>query len=495
MTTITPEKAAAAILHWRNDPAWFFEHTLERPLFLKQQEMVRSVAHHRRTSILGANSSGKDYTSGGIILWWLQCWEAAKVIVTGPTFRQVSDIIWREARQAYRDAPVSLGGTMYEREPRYEINDSRYALGFSTDRSWNVQGFHSPHLLVIVTEAHGMDQEDIDALKRLNPERLLLTGNPLALGGEFYDSFHANRELYNTIRIAAIDTPNIDTIDPETGFATGTTVTPGMLTAEDVTERAREYGVGSPMYVASVLAQFPTNLEDAIVSLEQAEAAVARYIQPVGDDAILGVDVARYGTDKTVFYLRRGEVARKVYEAQGRSLMAIVGRIMELLKGDLHIRTVVVDDTGIGGGVTDRLRELEPPGVKIVPFIGGSRARSHRFFNRVAECWWRMRQAFIDGHIDIEEDKALISQITTRRYQLRSDRVIQLEPKEEMKKRLGGSPDHADALMQTYAVEGGRSSEARGRVRAGITLRHPLGLDADDERYRDTDTGHMPGGY
>jgi|TARA_Y100000310_G_scaffold171190_1_gene171395 hypothetical protein len=494
MTTVTPEQAATTVERFRADPVFFFHEVLGRPLFPKQQEMALSVARNRRTSVVGANSSGKDYTSGGIVLWWLQCWSEAKVIVTGPTYRQVSDIIWREARRAYNWASADLGGLMYDRDPRYEITDERYAQGFSTDKPWNVQGFHSPHLLVIVTEAHAMPQDAIEALKRLNPERLLLTGNPLALGGEFYDSFHGNRELYKTVKIAAIDTPNIDTIDPETGFATGRQVVPGMLTAEDVTERAKEYGVGSPMYVASILAEFPANLEESIVTLVQAEAAVALTIPLSGDFAVLGVDVARYGTDKTVMYRRQDRVARKVYEAQGRSLMAIVGRIMELIAADPTIKVVVVDDTGIGGGVTDRLKELRPRNVKIMPFIGGSRARMPRFFNRIAECWWRMRQAFQDGNLDIEEDRALISQVTTRRYQLRSDRVIQLERKEEMRKRGGKSPDEADALAMTYSVTGIRQSESRDRV-GGIIKRHPLGLDTNDSRYTDTDTGKMPGGY
>lgn len=492
MTTITAQDAATVVQRIRRDPDFFFDEILGRTLFEKQREIARSVAVNRRTSVVGANSGGKDYTSGGIILWWLQCWKEAKVIVSGPTWRQVSDILWREARLAFNSSIHPLGGKMYDREPRYEINDERYALGFSTDKAWNVQGFHSPNLLVVVTEAHGVGQDTIDALKRLNPQRILLTGNPLAQGGEFYDSFHGNRQMYNTIRVAAIDTPNIDTIDSETGHAAGSIVIPGMLTAEDVTERADEYGVESPMYVASVLAQFPTNLQDAIVTLAQAEAAVERRIPDKGGFGILGVDVARSGTDNTVMYLRYDRIARKTYAAHTPSLMTVVAEILRQLAGDPHIKVVVIDVVGLGGGVADRLKEVLPRGVKIVQFVGGNRPKSPRYFNRIAEVWWRMRQAFHDGNIDIENDAALISQITTRLYQLRSDRVIQLETKPDMKARGGKSPDEADALAMTYAVTGIRSArqpdEAEGK-------RHPLGLDPGVSRYVDTDTGRMPGGY
>ena len=78
--------------------------------------------------------------------------------------------------------------------------NSGFALGFSTDNPYNLQGFHSPNLLVAVTEAHAVEQQHMDALKRLNPKLLVLSGNPLALTGEFYDSQHGKRELYECNR-------------------------------------------------------------------------------------------------------------------------------------------------------------------------------------------------------------------------------------------------------------------------------------------------------
>ena len=136
--------------------------------------------------------------------------------------------------------------------------------------------------------------------------------------------------------------------------------------------------------------------------------------------------------------------------------MEIVGKINELVLADEEVDTVVVDDTGLGGGVTDRLRELALR-CSVVAFIAGAKADdSERFFNAVAEAWWAMREAFMDDEIDIDNDKELLSQVTTRKYETQSDRTIKLESKKDMKKRLRKSPDEADALAMTYAGVGAR---------------------------------------
>jgi len=420
------------------------------------------------------------------MLWWEFIHDEAVTIVYGPTMRQVKDIIWREARRGHAGARSPLPGYMYPSAAQYAVNEHRYALGFSADpkddTGSGIHGYHSPHMLVIVTEAHAVSQVEIDALIRLNPERLLLTGNPLSTGGEFYDAFHAKAHAYNTIQIAAKDTPNIQQ---------DRVVIPGMVTPEDVADRALVYGVESPMYRASVDAEFPEDMADAMVPLSKVLAAIERttlegdcecghdkddhdgqgctgdegtddgcdcdgFVKAKKEGAILGVDVARFGEDATVIYRRQGPIARKIWTARGKSTMEIVGKINELVLADEEVDTVVVDDTGLGGGVTDRLRELALR-CSVVAFIAGAKADdSERFFNAVAEAWWAMREAFMDDEIDIDNDKELLSQVTTRKYETQSDRTIKLESKKDMKKRLRKSPDEADALAMTYAGVGAR---------------------------------------
>ena len=168
----------------------------------------------------------------------------SKVIVTGPTYRQVHEIVWNEVRHAYRNSRVPFKGRMFQ-TPRYHLDEQHYALGFSSGDEFHMQGFHSPNLLVIVTEAHAVSREEINALRSLNPKCILMTGNAFVSSGEFYDSHHGRRDVWKSINISAYDTPNV--IENEVIVA-------GMMTMDDVEERKVEWGEDSPLFRGSVLA-------------------------------------------------------------------------------------------------------------------------------------------------------------------------------------------------------------------------------------------------
>jgi hypothetical protein len=154
---------------------------------LKERPYSKQVEQSRRVSVVGCNGSGKDWAAARAVLWWTQSRTPAKAIVTGPTTRQVDDIVWNEIRAAYGQAPDRLAGRMF-RSSRYELDEQSFALGFATNSPYNLQGFHSPNLLVVITEAHAVREADINAIRRLNPTRLLMTGNPFITAGSFYDS-------------------------------------------------------------------------------------------------------------------------------------------------------------------------------------------------------------------------------------------------------------------------------------------------------------------
>ena len=265
--------------------------------YSKQEEVLRSVAESRRTSVVGCNGSGKDWAAARAVLWWLHTRSPSKAVVTGPTSRQVDHIVWNEIRHAYAGSEGRLKGRMFKTS-RYEVDDRTFAIGFATNSPYNLQGFHSPNLLVVITEAHAVSDGDMDGLRRLNPARLLMTGNPFTSAGAFYDSHHLRRELYRRVRIGASDTPNVEA---------GRVVVPGMITEEDIADRKAEWGARSAQYVGGVLGEFPEGLDDVLVSLRAATEAAGRSLAPSGQ-VVLGCDVARFGHDKTVVVRRQGPV-------------------------------------------------------------------------------------------------------------------------------------------------------------------------------------------
>jgi phage terminase large subunit len=103
-----------------------------------------------------------------------------------------------------------------------------------------------------------------------------------------------------------------------------------------------------------------------------------------------------------------------------------------------------VDDAGLGGGVTDRLREL---GIAVIAYNAGeSPLDKERFLNRRAETWWMIREALKADEINLPPDNKLAADLTNIKYSYTSKGQIKLESKEEVKKRLGRSPDRGDAL-------------------------------------------------
>ena len=435
-------RAKGELERYSKNPVGFVREVLRSDPYKKQKMILRAVERGRRVSVVGCNGSGKDWAAARVVLWWLHTRSPAKAIVTGPTTRQVDEIVWNEIRFAHGMAHGRLSGRMF-RTSRYEMDEQTFALGFATNSPYNLQGFHSPNLLVVITEAHAVRQGDIDAIRRLNPARLLMTGNPFVTAGVFYDSHHSRREQYQTVQIGAVDTPNIEW---------KRVVVPGMITEQDIEDRKEDWKEDSSLFTGSVLGVFPDNLDGVVVPLWAATEAASRDLKPEGP-VTLACDVARFGRDKTVVVRRQGPVARIVWRVRGHDTMAVVGFLKRYCE-EHDVQSLVVDDTGVGGGVVDRLREVRTEGTRLLPFIAGAKATGDRYFyNRLAEVWWAMRGMYLARKLDTDDDPALVGQVSSREYWWGSDGRIRLQSKDKMSL----SPDEADALAMTFAApQGGR---------------------------------------
>jgi hypothetical protein len=180
--------------------------------------------------------------------------------------------------------------------------------------------------------------------------------------------------------------------------------------------------------------------DDVLIPLRVVETAQARWSEQIGRVIAIGCDVARYGADETVIFSigESGNVSRPTVR-HGQNLMETAGQLMAT-----GAPTIGVDDSGLGGGVTDRLRELNAP---VVPCIAGSAAREDRkFVNSRAEMWWALREALTAGDIALPDDRRLAADLTNVKFSYDSRGRIKLESKDEIKKRLGRSPDRGDAL-------------------------------------------------
>jgi phage terminase large subunit len=172
--------------------------------------------------------------------------------------------------------------------------------------------------------------------------------------------------------------------------------------------------------------------------------AARRNIEFIGQKQI-GVDVARFGDDETTIYSRTGLKTTEVKKFRGQDTMKTAYEAWDLANHDKSI-PILVDVTGVGAGVVDRLQEL---GAKVIPIdFGGKADENDLYANTITEMFFQFREVLKEA--DIPEDSELISQLSGRKYGYDNKNRYIVESKEQYKKRLGRSPDDADGILLCY---------------------------------------------
>ena len=318
-------------------------------------------------------------------------------------------------------------------------------MGLSADSDDEFQGFHSPNMLIVVDEAEGVEEtiyEAIEGTMTSDNCRLLLIGNPTTMSGAFRRAFYEDRGIFHTVTISALDSPNVQA---------GRVAVRGLVSQRWVEERKKVWGEDNPIYQARVLGEFPDQGEDTLIALSYIEAAVDREGQPSSgrEPVVIAVDVARFGSDKSVILRRRGMTVEEVQSLRGLDTMKLTGLIINSVDR-WQPDEVVVDEVGIGAGVVDRLRE-QGYGVQGVN-VGSSARDGEHFANQRAEGYWTLRSLFIDGILKLPPDNELVGQLAGLRYTFNSLGRVVIESKEEMRRRSVPSPDKADALMLAFCA-------------------------------------------
>lgn len=397
---------------------------------------------NKRTAVRSCHGSGKTAIAARAVLWFLAAYPESRVVTTAPTFTQVRDLLWREIAQGVHHAPAGFYGQ--PNLTRLEISPTWFAVGLSTRTPEHFQGHHAEHLLLVVDEASGVDEliyEAAEGFLTAPGARVLLIGNPTATSGTFYRAFHADRALYSTFHISAYDTPNL------TGEPIPAPVAASLISQDWVDEKRQQWGEDSPMFQVRVMGNFATEADDQVIGIGQVERAQVREAE-AGDPVIIACDVARFGSDETVIAIRRGRHVRLARSYNGKSLMETAGQIIDVARstGADSFR-IVVDDAGLGGGVTDRLKEQGWP---VDAFNGGERATQPDLYpNRRSEAWFAFQEQVDD--VDLDRDEQLAADLVAPRYTLDSAGRRVVERKDVTRKRLGRSPDRADAVLMAFA--------------------------------------------
>ena len=457
----------------QEQPTIFYDYALDCPHWSKQDEITNSVFRNQRTTVPSCHGAGKSFIAARIGLAFLMAYEDSIVITTAPTFRQVENVIWREMRGAIATAKIDLGGKILK--TRYELGENWYALGISSDKQENLQGFHakSGHILIIVDETAGVGAPSLNAIEGMLTSRdvhLLYIGNPIVGMGPFFES--AKSPYFNKISISVFDTPNFKfnkirkvsdlkkfgSLEELEGLPL---VYPALVTPSWAWLRLQDWGEDSPMFQAKVLAQFPEEGEDTLINLHLVEQALAKEwseeeMRFWPRKNVLGIDVARFGSDSTSMIAMNNHKMLDLRKFSGKDLMQTCGLAIQLFQDMGFVKSmdlIAIDDTGLGGGVTDRLKEL---GYNVFPINFGSASEEEGYVNLKAEVYWHLRELFRTNSLSILDKGKLVSQLPTTRYNYTSNARLEIVSKQKMKKEGLDSPDDSDALaIACWALRSG----------------------------------------
>lgn len=434
----------------RRDPVAFCRKVLRFDPWSKQCEILESVRDHDRTAVRSAHGVGKTAIAARAGLWFLAAHPHSRVVTTAPTWSQVKQLLWREVAVAHARADDFLDGVLTD--TRLELGPDWFAIGLSTDQPERFAGHHAENLLLVVDEASGVSEDIYEAAEGfLTTEgaKILLIGNPTSSSGTFHNAFHRDRAEWHTIAISAYDAPAF------TGEKVSDTAS-RRLTQRAYAEKAKKrWGEESPLYQVRVLGEFPTSADNTVAALSAIEGAQRRTLEP-GSPVVVSCDPARFGSDETVIAVRRGPRVRIARTITRKDLMTTAGEILRIARAENHAGheapVIVVDDIGIGGGLVDRLREVGEFTVRA--FNGSASPRSATEYpNARSQAWFDVAEQ-LDA-LDLDEDEQLAADLVAPTYKIDSQGRRVVEPKSETKKRLGRSPDRADAVLMAFAQTGG----------------------------------------
>jgi hypothetical protein len=399
---------------------------------------------------------GKSALVAWIILWALSTFADTKGVVTANTENQLKTKTWAELAKWYRlfrgrELFKFTATAIFSADPDHEKTWRIDMVPWSERNTEAFAGLHNQErrILVVFDEASAIPdviwEVTEGALTDQNTQIIwCVFGNPTRNTGRFRECFEGGKFAHRW-QSAAIDSRSV------------------RFTNKDQFQKwIDDYGEDSDFVRIRVKGIFPRADAVSFISFESARQACLREI-PEGNERgnvrILGVDVARFGDDASVIICRCGRDARSIPPEvyYGLDLMTLAGKVAAAYTR-LGASAVMVDAGGVGGGVVDRLRQLNIP-VYEVDF--GSSPDGYniedsgvKYFNKRAEIWGGMRAWLETGCISEQlpgQDRTLPDELTGPSYSLSGKEEIQLESKKDMRRRGVPSPNVADALACTFA--------------------------------------------
>jgi hypothetical protein len=439
---------AAVVTAYRDDPVGFVRIVLGAEPDPWQEKVLRAVAAgKRRISIRAGHGVGKSTGCAWVLIWHMLTRYPQKAICTAPTAGQLFDALFAEVKFWINRLPAPIKDLFDMTSEKIVLKASPEASFISArtssaDRPEALAGIHSEHVLLIVDEASAVPEAVFEsAAGSMSGENActLLIGNPTRNSGMFFNTHHKLASEWTTFHVSCLDSPRV---------------------SKDFVEQIRStYGPDSNAYKIRVLGEFALRDDDTLIPAELVDAAMGRDVAlDVKEPIVYGLDVARFGDDRSVLCKRQGNVVLEFKVWQGLDLMQLTGAIVNEAKLDKPAE-ICVDSIGLGSGVADRLRELGHT-VRDVN-VAESSAMNQQAAKLRDELWLSVKEWLNARACRLPKMDELRQELVAPTYTFTSNGKIKVEGKADMKRRGMRSPDLADAICLTFASVasrvGGRS--------------------------------------
>lgn len=454
---------------WREDPVLYFEERLGIPPDRMDEHekallraLPKAILLKKPVVVPSANAMGKDWTvSGRASLWFFECFGPCKVVMTATGERQVLDVMWSEMKTAYNSRPEldemgkMVSGNLKAFDPKAAdgLSADWFITAFTTkeqkDQPGKFQGSHSARLMVIVSEAQGVEDiifEQIESLTMAEICLVVYLGNPLTNVGRFAKMID-DPENNIIIRLNAYDCVNVKE---------KRVVLPGLVSYDWVQDKEKRWnsdGSGrDPRYMARVLGLKPTSSINSVISKELYTRCVRRPLAWWSDRrGSIGVDPALTGVDDMVLYAMESGLFLDKLVIPNCEAPEACAKIAAFQKKHFpeDICTVTIDCDGLGAPIAQFYRTMKPNTVDLIEFKGSCsdhKIISEEHFNHRAQASFYAKKRMLEGHISLPEDQDCEEEATTELYFTnRKNGRLQIEDKVDIKSRLHRSPNTWDA--------------------------------------------------
>lgn len=450
MTTPQAElrKLGAQVRQWREKPS-----SMVRELFgvepdAWQEEALDAFPANQREALKACKGPGKTTVLAWLAWNFLLTRPHPKIAATSISADNLSDGLWTEMAK-WQNKSILLQQSFTWTKTRIFANDHPETW-YMTARTWSrsadrdqqantLAGLHADYILFILDESGGIPESVMAAAEAALSTgiemHILQAGNPTHLDGPLWRAATVERRLWKMIEITG---------DPDNPKRSP------RVSATWARQQIEKYGRDNPWVLVNVFGQFPPSSINALIGPDEVEAAFNRVYREdqLGDPPmILGVDVAREGDDASVVFGRLGKQAlipKKVRNFDGIQGAGMVSQIWR----DSNVDACFIDATGgFGSSWIDQLRLLNrsPIGVH----FSAAAHDASRYYNKRAEMYFDAVQWIKEGGA-LPRVPELLAALTQTTYSFSKDRLL-LEPKEDVKLKLGYSPDDADAFVLSFA--------------------------------------------